>query len=634
MPKRATPQVHTAYWKFRKPPWNYSPGRAAKAVGMSEQWGYLQERRKREGSIPVQVDKDPPPPLSYEMLDGGVRDTLKDFDLFCETFFVRRPSVWRRDAAKRTVAWLLDDEQHFVDANVFPGAGKTTLFTHDIPVWLVCGGGSEDPAYGRALRILLGHETNRIATQYVMRARASFERQRPFYDPKQKREAELSLAHAFGRFKPNVTEGEQKLWTKDQFTVAQVGDLEVYEKEPTFQAASRESGFLGTRVDYYSWDDLVTKRNSLKVEAVESLKEWFEDEAEERLEPRGVGFLVGQRLSPIDLHQDRVRATYLTEHGQTKKKYHHIIYPAHRDDLCDGKHRQWNGYREGCLTDTNTMPISRWFRVQSKPNYRIVHQQEDVNPDAALVHPVWLEGGTDPSGYLAPGCMESDRGFKEWPRVPVLVDVVCVDPSVSGFWAIEWWAFDCTNPQDIHRYLIYGERRRMQAGAFLDWDPETQKHVGVMEEWQQESGELGHPIRLWIIEQNAAHKYLTQFSHFQTWRWKWPQVDWIPHQTNRNKNDERYGVEATLPMAYKTGRKHLPNKHGDMRALNYMKYKRKELTEYPLCKTDDTVMAEWFGEANIRRIVGIADGLRNYNSERIQYTSGSRAWQPPPVLVG
>lgn len=590
-------------------------------VGMSEAWGWRQMKglsgtgadsiasleRKLGGSRVAD-------PKSWEQLDGGVRDLLHPdgFNRFCEVFLCRRPAAWRQDAAKRVVDWLLDrSEKTYVDINVFPGSGKSTLFTHDIPVWLVCGGGFEDPKRGRALRALIGHESKRIAEHYVLRIRRLLEMTRPFYDKEQALQAELVLTEAFGRFRPLVSEGEESIWAKNEFLVAQLGDVDLYEKEPTFQAASRQAGFLGERVDFYVWDDLATYKNSRNPDVAEETDHWFEDEAETRLEPGGLGLLVGQRLGPLDLHAKRLSKMWIDPEGVAHPKYRHVVFPAHNDRTCDGDHRQWDLAEEGCLLDEYRLPWKELQKIVHEPNFRTVYQQEDSDPEAVLVLPVWLDGGQDPYGYDAPGCWDRERGFFEVPDTGApperLISYAVVDPSASNWWAVEWWCLqpgDSPHPRDWFRYLIYGRRAKLQAGGpggFLDWDNESQDHVGLMHDLQIRSHQIGIPIRVWILEANAAHRHLFQYDHFRRWKRRFPFVNVIAHQTQRNKNDPELGVEGTLRMAYRNGLKRLPRKPGT-ETLNYTKAKVGELTRYPNSETDDTVLADWFGENNLETI--------------------------------
>lgn len=146
-----------------------------------------------------------------------------------------------------------------------------------------------------------------------------------------------------------------------------------------------------------------------------------------------------------------------------------------------------------------------------------------------------------------PGSYDRDRQFHEWPRyVGKTIDYVAVDPSAGNWWVAEWWALQ---PETRHNYLIEGRRAKLQAKDFLDWDNATQTFTGWMHDMQVRSYELGHPIRVWVIEAGAAHKYLFQFEHFRRWRNAFPQVHVIAHQTQLNKIDPELGVEGSAPRA-------------------------------------------------------------------------------------
>lgn len=561
-----------------------------------------------------------PDPIPFESLSDDAKRALEDFAFFRMRYFARRTDPAGVQLALLILEALTSPEKEFVDINLFPGAGKTTML-HDIEAWLIAGGGVMDPALGRAIRMMLGSEVRRNAQHMVARLRRSLELQRPFWDKDQRVYAEGVMAVDFGRFRPDVAAGEESLWTKDEFIVAQMEEVDLYEKEPTVQAASYESGFLGERVNLGVWDDISTTRNSRTPEMQGTIGGWFEDEAETRVEPGGALILVGQRLGPYDLHRHRLDATYTDEDdGVEKPLYKHFVLPAHWDTLCEGEHRQWNGIlpgedgAAGCLTNEWRFSGRDFVRLRGKANFETVYQQSDVDPGRTLVQHAWLDGTPDADGYVGPGCWNLERGFMEWPASPdgvVLVDYVTVDPSAGNFWAIEWW---CVNPVTMRRYLIWGKRARMRAGDFLDWNNEEQKFEGLMHELTGKSFLLGHPIRVWIVEQNAAHRYLREFSHFIRWQQMFSNVVVIPHQTQTNKNDPELGIESVLPSAYRQGLKDLPKKPHDIDSFNYMKVKVKELTTYVTGQLTavakkrigfDTVDADWMGEWNLRKVIEI-----------------------------
>ena len=544
-----------------------------------------------------------PAPKTLEKLGTDARAALADINLHSEMFFARHPSPWRYEAGMRVGELLASPDREFIDVNMFPGIGKTTFWTHDLPAWLISGGFFEDPGFGRAIRMMFGSRVMKVATHYVLRLRRSLELRRPFYDKDQRKAAEFVLQMEYGRFKPDQSVGEELIWSQEQFLVAQMLEVDIYEKEPTVQAASQESGFLGERVNLSVWDDIAVTANSTSPEIAGATDGWFEDEAETRVEPGGLLALVGQRLGPLDLHRKRLDARQEDEQGRQVPIYKHMIYPAHHDRLCDGNHRQWDpSTNDGCMTDIKRLSVNDWMKAKGKTNYLTVYQQEDADPAKILVQHAWLTGDVDHAGFQAPGSYDRDRGFWEWPaKVGDLIDYCSVDPAAGNWWAFEWWA---VSPESRHNYLIEGRRGKLAAGTLLDWDNERQEFTGWMHEMQVKSYELGHPIRVWVIEGVSAFKFLFQYEHFRRWRNAFPNVSVIPHETQRNKTDPELGVEALMPNRYRTGMKHLPKGRG-IEALNYLKIKEKELTTYPFAETYDTVMSDWMGEWNLDRIISL-----------------------------
>ena len=553
-----------------------------------------------------------PDPLPYESLSDVAKRALSDFNFFRVRYFARRISPGGLLLAEAILEGLEDEEDVFLDANLFPGAGKTTI-GHDIQAWLLCGGGREDPVWGRALRMMLGSDTQKVARHMAARLRRSLELARPAWDKEQRVYAEGVLARDFGRFKPDTSLGEESLWRQDEFIVAQLEDVDLYEKEPTVQIASKESGFIGERVDLSWWDDLSSGKNSKTPDQQEDMSRFSELEAETRIEPGGLFCLVGQRLGPYDLHRARLDATYVDEQGEQRPIFRHFVLPAHHDSLCDGEHRQWDGDQDGCLTDEWRFSAGKYLREKDKPNFQTLYQQEDVDPGKVLVQQAWLDGGMDSEGFPAPGCWNRSRGFLEWPSLQETgneqINYATCDPSAGNWWAIEWW---CVSPATMRRYLIYGERVKMSAGKFLDWENDENKFSGRMHELQVKSIEMKHPILVWVVEQNAAHKYLFQFNHYFRWRRQFPNLTVIPHQTQANRNDPDLGVEAALPSVYKQGLKDLPKRRDDTSLLNYMRVKEKELTTYVTGMWSkqkrqgfDTNMSDWMGEWNLDKIIEI-----------------------------
>jgi hypothetical protein len=156
----------------------------------------------------------------------------------------------------------------------------------------------------------------------------------------------------------------------------------------------------------------------------------------------------------------------------------------------------------------------------------------------------------------------------------------------------------------------------MDAPAFLDWSNPTQSFIGLMDEWQARSHDLSLPITTWIVEKNGAQRFLMQYEHFRRWQQKW-RVQVIPHETERNKSDAEYGVQ-TLASIYRYGLVRLPTQGAAYHATRTI---IEEVTHYPGWRTDDTVMAQWFLEWNLRNLVSSGKPLPR--SPRPSWLSGT-----------
>jgi hypothetical protein len=534
-----------------------------------------------------------PPPRSFDELDPEARHALEDFGYFSERYMCRRPVPWRLKAAELTIEMLLSDEKSFAVANIFPGSGKSTLWTLDIPAWLLCGGGFLDPETGRSLRLILGHEVIEEARQYVAALQRMLTLEAPYYDRDQKRRAEGVLAHDFGRFRGESASGDPVHWRRDSFFVAQVGDLDVYEREPTVSTGARNSAILSNRANYVAFDDLVTGRTTRD----EHLPSWFEKEVESRVEPRGCLWLIGARDAPHDLFGDRLEQKWTDDDGAEHKLYVHISWPAHNDDTCNGDHRQWDLASDGCLLDQWRMPWKEIEKLRGRPGWETTYQQRPEEDAGGLVESAWIYSGRDSLGYSAPGCLDAKRGFREpvtdpdgAPRTDLIQYVSCDPGQGKGYWALERWA---VTPDGLTRWLIDGVRATASAPDILTLRDGV--YVGILAEiFQAAPG-----CKILAIEENAARLFL-QSDLFQKWRWS-RNITVFNWHTDRNRNDPVKGVEALLMPAYRDGRVRLPWNGIEVR--NYVREKIRELIFWPNGRTTDTVMAEWVGAARLPDII-------------------------------
>ena len=542
-------------------------------------------------------------PIAYDKLSHEAQLALEDFAYFRQRYFGRISTPWQEMAGEELVKLLESPDKEYVVMNMPPGSGKTTLL-HDITCWAICR--------NRSIRLLTGSATMSLAKNNLRRVRRSLERVIPetadelLKSRGQAVDAESTLALDFGRFKPL----EKEQWTNEAFIVMQPEDQgAISEKEPTLSAYGMDSGFIGGRFDGCFWDDLVDPRKVRSADMREAMEDWYQDVAETRLEPAGMLALIGQRLAPDDLYrfaldmvqpledEDEDAHDELTEEEikglRRDKKYKHLLYQAHYEDRCTPEHHKRGSmaFPDGCLLDPRRLPWREISNLMSNRGERfsVVYQQQDLALDEVLVRNEWVYGHGD-----SPGCIDKDRDRWEVPPGINLRDCLVVataDPSPTMYWSIQCWLY---HPESNQRFLMDLIRQKMEAPEFLEYNYNEGEFTGVMEDWQRLSESLGMPIQVWIVEQNAAQRFMLQYDHFKRWR-QLRGVEIIPHNTNSNKSDADYGV-TTISQHWKFGRVRLMGKgEGKVRSMRLID----EVTKYPHGRTDDCVMAEWFFEWNL-----------------------------------
>lgn len=512
------------------------------------------------------------------------RRALEDFAYFRLRYFGRRSTPWQEKAAYEVLRRLETPDREYVVMNEPPGAGKSTLFTHDIPVWLI--------ARDRTIRIQLGSRTERQARMYAGRIKKSLERDAPMranaddLATGRSSDAVATLQDDFGAFKPD---GRSDVWRAESLTVRQLDGIALDDKEPTVSAWGQDSGFLGGRFDFIVWDDLVDRKNVKTQESKDNIREWWDSEAETRLEPGGVLLLQGQRIANNDLYRYCLDKKNIDE----APKYSHVVYRAHDDDRCNGDHgadaRAWP---DGCLLDPYRIPwkMLEQVKFQNPRGYQLLYQQTEGTDVGGLIDPVWIEGGLDGDGYYAPGCRDTERTLMDVP--PHLLDsdawsFITVDPSPTEFWAIIWWVYD---PDTDRRYIINLWRQRMNPEQFISLDLDTFEWSGLIPDITYAANTIGMPITHVIVEVNAAQRWLLSQPHVQRWMEQTGQV-FVPHTTSINKKDPKFGFESIGDL-FRQGFIRIP--WATPTARLQMAYLIQEAITYPDGDTDDVLMSTWF----------------------------------------
>lgn len=517
-------------------------------------------------------------PLSYEALKA-----LDDFAYFRRRYFGRESTPWQERAAYEMLRAVETDQREYIVMNEPPGSGKSTLFTTDIPCWLI--------ARNRRIRIMIGSRTERQGRMYVGRIKRALERDAPLRADADSVtrgiafDADACLQDDFGAFKP---EGRSDKWRNEEISVRQIDGVSLDDKEATVSAWGQDSGFLGGRFDLVVWDDLLDRKNMRTQESRDSMKEWWDGEAESRLEPRGVLLLQGQRIQANDLYRYALNKKNLDD----TPKYRHVMFKAHYEEMCDGVTHSEEPWPRGCLLDPHRLPWTHLETIKhnNPRTFAVMYQQEDGDTTGGLIDPAWIVGGTDSEGFPSPGCLDRDRRLLDPPVHLAEADhfsFVTVDPSPTEWWGVIWWLYD---PLTDNRYIVDMHRRRMNPEDFLSMNLDDMTFSGLIPDMHKQGLRLGIPITHVLVEVNAAQRWLLQQPHVQRWMLA-TGVRFLPHTTTINKQDPKYGLE-TIGDFFRQGKIRIP--WGDIPSRNRTQILIDEGLQYPDGDTTDVIMSTWF----------------------------------------
>lgn len=581
--------------------------------------GTAQEKAKSTGWLVYQrfLADNPPGVIKREDLNPEALAALEDIHLFALRYFgiVLRP--WQVDAAERIVAALETQTKEYVLMNGPPGTGKSSFYTWILICWLICR--------DRSITIQLGSGSQRVAENHTERIRMTLERPSPIvWSDEDKRlwgsqDAEATLVEDFGRFKPE----NSRRWRAEEFVVATEGDVIGTAKEPTVAAWGPDGVFIGTRYRFIIWDDLVNKRSSGTIAMRDKTVEFWESEAETRLNMGGVLVLQGQRLYNDDLYSYVSKQTRPLdaedldgiddpENTHEVPAYQHVVYRAHYEDLCTNPtimhrrdapaHDPKDPGSTSCLLDPRNVSWRELQRIRGRNEvrYQLTYQQDDSMTSNRLIEPEWINGtGTGGQGGYR-GCWDEDRSLGQYPTglAKPWLHVISCDPSGEKYWSVQDWIY---HPATETRYLVNLVRKPMTSGQFLDLNSTNGIYTGLCEEWAQMGKKNKFPVDAIVLEENATQKWFFQFE----WSRQWLSsrgVTMEPHQTQRNKADPELGIQSLLPPQYEYGRVRFPGNRLDGSRATIMKMVD-ELTHWPEARTSDCVMAHWFFEFKMPKLL-------------------------------
>lgn len=597
---RILPPVKRRYLELRFSE-GYPRTEACRVVNVSYGWAKKvdAEHLLAIAAQPSEEDPDANPAKLPDELNPEAAKALEDIGVFARRYFGVQLMPFQKYATDKVVELLATDDEEYLLLNVAPGTGKSTFFMLILPAWLT--------ARDRLIRGICGSATDTLARGYLANLKDALTTPLPLQaDPQMRRlgiqkDADAALSVDYGRFRP-VT--RDRKWSEQAIFVDTAGTLTA-QKEASWSAFGRTSAFIGIRTPVVLWDDLYDPEKMRTAESRDALKRWWFNVAEKRVEPGGLLLLQGQRLDPDDIYAfaKDMEGTIVSEDDPKPRKYHHIKFKAHYPEHCAGDHgpdaRPYDPAKPlegGCLLFPKRLGFEKLQTEQANnPDYDMVFDQADASKRRALVQRLWIDGGTDyETREVFIGCKDVDRRLGEPPaHMPagLIASIATVDPSPTKQWSMQHWLVRIdAELGPMERWLVDLKNEAMQVSEVIDYLIDGRIHVGHMQEWQQRSVEWGYPITHWIVEQNAAQRFMLAFDHFQKWMMRWG-VQVLGHETHKNKSDPEFGVQ-TIGTNYKHGRVRLPY----ARETAYITERLvRELVFYPGA-TDDNVMGNWFLE--------------------------------------
>jgi len=172
----------------------------------------------------------------------------------------------------------------------------------------------------------------------------------------------------------------------------------------------------------------------------------------------------------------------------------------------------------------------------------VSYEQEKADPEGVLIPDVWIWGGIDPTDSAqTPGRVDTDRDIctplPEGMLRPC-TSIATVDPSGTNMWAVQWYVTANAAGDIPTSFLMDLERKKMQANELLDWNANSRSFYGLMEEWQVRSKNLGYPITHWVVEVNAAQRYLLVIRPRETLDVQAPRQHHPAHDRTRKLNED------------------------------------------------------------------------------------------------
>jgi hypothetical protein len=358
-----------------------------------------------------------------------------------------------------------------------------------------------------------------------------------------------SLIDDWGPFK---SESASDVWNTQQVYV--VGRSSP-EKDPSVQVLGVEGQIYGRRADDIVFDDIADLENQRNPERVATMLNWIDQEALNRIGKRGKAIWVGTRVHPGDIY------SYL----KTRQGYQWLRFPMILDDTTEDV--LWPDH----------MPYSYAIIIRdemSLADFQLVYQNIDMPGMGASFTEEILEKCKNPARAIG----QYDVGWRL---------VAGLDPGGGGKGA--GYTSGMLKGVDLRT------GKRFYVDVFNEKGMLAPRIKDKILEWA-----ATYPLHEIRVESNGLQSQIFQYDMDLVRALALKGVRLTPHNTNKNKWDSEFGVEASAPL-FSAGLEEIPWGNAQTRAA--FQPLIEQLIQFPMGIRSDIVMADWFCELAIRDLL-------------------------------
>jgi len=490
-----------------------------------------------------------------------------------------------------------NNQPHRFIKNITPvPSQQTTCFTVDAP----------DKLFAAGSNYVLTHNTDLLGHFFIWmiirnpNIRIMWIAGSQYYAERSVRQVQEELAQndsltrflkAGETFKPQ-RKGSETEWTNHSFVVATRTRTGI--KSPTMRAIGRGGRILSGDADLICTDDIEDADSTVSPTTRQNTKNWAALSVGTRKEAKTAWINIGSRQHADDIHNMFLQSSAWTSIVESAHNIEcslpvHDTVPSHHPPECQECRR--HDYH-GCVLFPQLRNM--WYLQDQRANMGsdAIYEMNFLNMPRPMAATIFKKEPIH-------ACLNERRSLMKLDDIPIESEdgrrythlIAGLDPSDSGYQAAICWAIHSGTGK---RFLVAGEN---QKGGGIPQARDT------IQSWHEKLG-----VTHWVIEQNLYRGAIIEDELLNQYTAE-NGITLEGHQTYTNKWDKYMGVTAMADL-FSQGSIDLPYGSQETQTLidEYIKQLLmfEDLRDQPK-KTaryiSDLVMASWFPEAAIRRVM-------------------------------